>query len=140
MLLQKKDARTGELGGTRLINAEYTFRFYTEYLDTVAEVEAATPSNVWVFRTDETGNCCYDAEHFVSGSELFLTDDLDCVIPLGTLAIQESKAPEDYLIDDTVFIRKITADGADNVIQYQTPISSENPIPEVSLSVAGRLR
>lgn len=135
VLLQKKDARTGELGGTRMINAEYTFRFYTEYLDTVAEVEAATPSKVWVFRTDETGNCCYDAEHFVSGSELFLTDDLDCVIPLGTLAIQESKAPEDYLIDDTVFIRKITADGADNVIHYQTPISSENPIPEVSLSV-----
>ena len=48
-------------------------------------------------------------------------------LPLGTITIQETKAPEGYLINPEVFVRQITTDGtADNVHTYNKPIIPEN--------------
>ena len=46
----------------------------------------------------------FDPEHRVSGDDFWLGTDGIPVLPLGTLTIQESKAPEGYLLNDTVYV------------------------------------
>ena len=47
--------------------------------------------------------------------------------PIGVITIREIKAPKGYLINDEVFVRKVTEDGADNeeVSTYNAPTVKE---------------
>ena len=55
-------------------------------------------------------------------------------LPIGTLLIQGTKAPEGYLIDPTVYVRNITPDGTlEAVNSYNAPTVSEQV-------VAGRIQ
>lgn len=50
-------------------------------------------------------------------------------LPVGTLLIQETKAPEGYLIDSTVYVRNITPDGTlEAVNSYNAPVVQEQVI------------
>ena len=47
--------------------------------------------------------------------------------PIGTITIQETKAPEGYLLNPEVFVRQITSTGtSESVNTYNNPIVPEN--------------
>ena len=85
---------------TGLAGAEFTFRYYDgEY---AAGQLPATPTRTWVMRSD--GNGCAspfqgDAAK-VSGDDFYYDQSGNVVIPLGTVAIEETKAPAGYRLDD----------------------------------------
>ena len=115
-------------GNASLAGAEFTFRYYDGQYATVAEAEASgAPTRTWIFRTDEDGEIHYNRAWLISG-ELFYYGAVPTV-PIGTLLIQETKAPEGYLIDSTVYVRNITPDGTlEAVNSYNAPVVQEQVI------------
>lgn len=115
-------------GNASLAGAEFTFRYYDGQYATVAEAEASgAPTRTWIFRTDEDGEIHYNRAWLISG-ELFYYGAVPTV-PIGTLLIQETKAPEGYLIDPTVYVRNITPDGTlEAVNSYNAPVVQEQVI------------
>lgn len=115
-------------GNASLAGAEFTFRYYDGQYATAAEAEASgAPTRTWIFRTDEDGEIHYNRAWLISG-ELFYYGAVPTV-PIGTLLIQETKAPEGYLIDPTVYVRNITPDGTlEAVNSYNAPVVQEQVI------------
>lgn len=49
-------------------------------------------------------------------------------LPLGTVTVQETKAPAGYLLNHEIFIRQITSEGtAETVATYNQPTVPETP-------------
>lgn len=133
MLVGKVDASTGDpapQGDATLAGALFTVRFYPGDHTTVAGAEASgDPLRTWVFETDEDGFAYLAEEYKYSGDPLFHQTNGDASIPLGTILIQETRAPKGYNLDDghggepKVFLVRITQDGAvgESVYTYNTP-------------------
>lgn len=118
-------------GNASLAGAEFTFRYYDGQYATVAEAEASGASTrTWVFKTNEKGRIRIMEESLkVSGDNLFYNSMGQITLPVGTLLIQETKAPEGYLIDPTVYVRNITPDGTlEAVNSYNAPVVQEQVI------------
>lgn len=130
ILLGKVDRETNEnkpQGSASLEGAEFTVKYYSGFYDKDPATLGEKPVRTWVFATDKDGECYYDVADLVSGDELYLGPTGNPSLPLGTVTIQETKAPEGYHINSEVFVRQITADGtADNVHTYNKPIIPEN--------------
>ena len=133
VLLQKKNADTGEASQRDMSGAEYTFCYYADLLDE-DQVSGAMPTRTWVLITDEDNLCKYDSAHYAYGDALYKDADGNYVLPFGTLTIQETKAPDDFYLDETVYYRQITKASAEDITQYNLPISAEREIPHISLS------
>ena len=133
MLVGKVDASTGEpvpQGDASLSGALFTVRFYPGDHLTVAGAEASgDPLRTWVFETDDDGFAYLAEEYKYSGDPLFHQTNGDASIPLGTILVQETRAPKGYNLDDghggepKVFLVRITQDGAvgESVYTYNTP-------------------
>lgn len=117
-------------GNASLAGAEFTFRYYDGQYATAAEAETSgAPTRTWVFKTDEDGFAFLDSSYKVSGDALCFAENGDPTLPVGTLLIQEAKAPEGYLIDPTVYVRNITPDGTlEAVNSYNAPVVQEQVI------------
>ena len=133
VLLQKKNAETGDVSERDMSGAEYTFKYYADHIDEDL-IDEATPTRTWVLMTDADNLCKYDSQHYVYGDALYKDADGSFVLPLGTLTIQETKAPDDFYLDETVYYRQITKDVAEDLTQFNLPISAEHEIPRVTLS------
>lgn len=119
IVLRKTDSDTGtgdSSGIASLGGAEFTFKFYPGQYATAAEAEASgSPTRSWTFKTLDNGLIeVNNANCFVSGDELYRNDLNEVTFPLGTIVIQETKAPEHYIIDNTKFVVHITEDGNDS--------------------------
>ena len=111
--IQKKDAGTGEAvpaGDASLAGAEFTVKYY-DTLETVGWDDTA--ERTWVFKTDDAGRIDIDDSYKVSGPDLYKEEYGKSVIPIGTLLIRETKAPEGYNVDNTINKILITENGAD---------------------------
>ncbi|MBR1566532.1 MAG: hypothetical protein IJ649_07185, partial [Oscillospiraceae bacterium] len=79
--------------------------------------------------TDDKGQIQYQTKtYFVSGDKLYMgMDGKTPMLPLGAVVIQETKAPEGYLVDANVYLRNITEDGKHvaTVQTYTAPTSPE---------------
>ena len=118
-------------GDASLAGAEFTFRYYDGQYATAAETEASgAPTRTWAFKTNEKGRIrIMDESLKVSGDDLFYNSMGQITLPSGTLLIQETKAPEGYLIDPTVYVRNITPDGTlEAVNSYNAPTVSEQVV------------
>ena len=118
-------------GNASLAGAEFTFRYYDGQYATAAEAEGSgAPTRTWVFKTNEKGRIrIMDESLKVSGDNLFYNSMGQITLPVGTLLIQETKAPEGYLIDPTVYVRNITPDGTlEAVNSYNAPTVSEQVV------------
>lgn len=133
VLLQKRNA-SEVVTDENMSGAKYTVNFYPDYLDSEEDVQAAMCSRSWIFQTDYNNTCKLDDDHLLSGDDLFQDGEGNYVLPLGTVTIQETDAPYGYYLDETLFIRKITLDGAAGVEQFNIPISDEFEIPEITIS------
>lgn len=112
VLLKKQDAKTGQ-ATTRLAGAEFTIKYYDGSYKTEDELKGVKATRSWIIKTGEDGMSWLDKEHLVSGDEFYYSSSenkMPC-LPLGTVTIQETKAPENYELNPNLYIGQITEEG-----------------------------
>ena len=91
-----------------LSGAEYTITYYPKQYNSVAEIEVETDPEVkptvWVIQTLKATNGNYgamlDDEHIISGSAIYgKSQSGEYIIPLGTITVEETKAPAGFTVD-----------------------------------------
>ena len=105
--LFKIDMETGkatEQGDAALAGAEFTWHYYDGLYTKDNLPEKAT--RTWVTKTvvekDNNGNIHYVtklADAYKVSGDAFYTQNEKSVLPLGTLTVEETKAPDGYLLD-----------------------------------------
>lgn len=134
VLLQKVDADTGNAspqGKGTLADAQFTFKFYAgEYNDGVNPADlGVSPTRTWVMKTDANGRTYLSDTYKVSGDAFYYNGTSRPTLPLGTLTVQETKAPVGYKINSELFVIKITPDGsAETVSTFNEPIVKEDSL------------
>ena len=132
LLLQKLDKESQEAqpqGSASLADAQFTVKFYTEQSDQDPAANGANPARTWIFKTDAEGKSHFSKDYLVSGDAFYTqTDGKTICLPLGTVTVQETKAPVGYFSNDTVFVQKITADGAKETVKCYNATSVEEQI------------
>lgn len=129
LVLQKLDkeleASTPQ-GAASLAGAEFTVKFYTQQSDTDPAADGAKPVRTWVLKTGSDGALKFTEDALVSGDNFYYTSDGSTIcLPLGTVTVQETKAPAGYFVNDTIFVQKISGTSESETINvYQ---SSEVP-------------
>lgn len=125
ILLGKVDKETNKnkpQGSASLEGAEFTVKYYKGLYDEDPATQGQTPARSWVFKTNEKGFISMDDEHLVSGDEFYKASNGLITFPIGTLTIQETKAPKGYFINNEVFVRKITPSGSNEKVEtYNQP-------------------
>ena len=103
--LVKKDSNDKQdfKGDATLAGAEYTFAFYAG-----KNSAQGTPDAMWVGVTNEEGRTSLDQATLVSGSEWLIEGQ--CVLPLGFLTVEETKAPQGYQKSNEVFSAQVVYD------------------------------
>ena len=100
--INKVDSETGDKvqGGASLENAEFTVKYYAGYYN--AGNLPANATRTWVIKTVKIGgvyvaglnNTCK-----VSGDDFYTNAAGTAILPLGTISIEETKAPEGYNLE-----------------------------------------
>jgi len=119
LFLSKKDAETGEnspAGGAKLEGAEYTVRYYDTISTSDPAASGATPKRTWVFRTNKNGYFSLSDSYKVSGDALYQQHG-NYVLPLGTVTFTETKAPEGYQLNPTVYVANTSMDPASRAVR-----------------------
>lgn len=133
IMVQKFDRHTiypAPQGGASLGNAHFHINYYA--IENASEEAVATlsPTASWMVRTDDRGaflpgsgegsfyhfssrGPMQDLPYQISGSGFFELSNGLIGMPIGTYTIQEVKAPEGYLLDDTVHVRHINDKDSD---------------------------
>lgn len=133
ILLRKSDSQSNDIpqGNASLKDAEFTVKFYAgNYKDGLDPTkDGVSPSRKWIFKTDEKGLVNFNSDYLVSGDDFYYNSESKPTLPLGTLTIQETKAPNGYIKNDEVFVRRITSDSnVESVLTYNAPVIPNNVI------------
>ncbi len=116
-------------GSASLAGAQYTVKYYAGYYDNEQSLPSS-PTRTWVVETDEDGFAQLEKQFKVSGDDFYYSQSGDVTIPLGTVTVQETKAPEGYLLgNQPLYLNKITSDGyVPKVETYNAPKDPEQVI------------
>ncbi|MFU9945364.1 SpaA isopeptide-forming pilin-related protein [Fannyhessea vaginae] len=130
--VKKQDAQTGNAspqGAATLEGAEFTLKFYPR------ESATGEPARTWVLKTDKNGIADIDQAgridpqtYFVKGDPFYKNSLGRIVMPLGTLTIEETKAPSGYMLNShDVHTMHITSDNTsvEEVHSYVVPKHNE---------------
>lgn len=132
ILLGKVDSETNKnkpQGSASLAGAEFTIKYYKGLYDSDPASQGQTPVRTWVLKTNSEGYCQLLDEYKVSGDDFYYMSNGKPSLPIGTITIQETKAPSGYFINNEVFVRKITTSGhAESVETYNYPEVNEKVI------------
>lgn len=125
VVLGKVDKETNKnkpQGSASLAGAEFTVKYYKGLYDEDPATKGQTPARTWVLKTDKDGYCELTDSYKVSGDDFFKGSNNVSTFPIGTVTIQETKAPKGYFINDKVFVEKITSSGGgENVFTFNEP-------------------
>ena len=125
ILLGKVDKETNKnkpQGSASLANAEFTVKYYKGLYDSDPAKSGQVPTRSWVLKTGSDGYCLLNDKSKVSGDDFYYASNGDPTFPIGTVTIQETKAPTGYFINNEVFVRKITTSGSvEGVDTYNQP-------------------
>lgn len=131
ILLGKVDEETNKnkpQGSASLAGAEFTVKYYKGLYDSDPAKSGQIPARSWVLKTDKDGFAYLDSDYKVSGDDFYMFGNI-AIIPVGTITIQETKAPTGYFINNEVLVRKIEANGKDqHVSTYNQPTVNEKVI------------
>lgn len=131
ILLGKVDKETNKnkpQGSASLAGAEFTVKYYKGLYDSDPAKSGQIPARSWVLKTDKDGFAYLDSDYKVSGDDFYMFGNM-AKIPVGTITIQETKAPTGYFINNEVFVRKIEANGKDQYVStYNQPTVNEKVI------------
>lgn len=144
IILQKKNAVTGETTSQGLGGAVFSIEYYAQEIDkdydvkaneTAPALDSKNLKRTWYIQTDEDGYCDLNKKYLTSeyNSDDFFTTIISGIelitIPIGTIVIKEVKAPDGYSISNIAFYRVITQEGAKFAQDTNTPINV--PIDEM---------
>ena len=108
VLLKKTDKYSAD---NDLSGAEYTIKYYA---NTTGDT-SGTPMKKWTMKTvkvDGFGQLSLASKaNIVSGSYFTKGDGKILAYPIGTYTIQETKAPNNYLVDNTVYVAECKQNG-----------------------------
>lgn len=125
ILLGKVDKETNKnkpQGSASLANAEFTVKYYKGLYDEDPAKSGHVPDRSWVLKTNSNGKAYLNKDYKVSGDDFYYASNGDPTFPIGTITIQETKAPDGYFINNEVFVRKITPSGdVEGVDTYNQP-------------------
>lgn len=131
ILLGKVDKETNKnkpQGSASLAGAEFTVKYYKGLYDSDPAKSGQIPARSWVLKTDKDGFAYLDSDYKVSGDDFYMFGNI-ATIAVGTITIQETKAPTGYFINNEVFVRKIEANGKDQYVStYNQPTVNEKVI------------
>ena len=132
ILLGKVDKETNKnkpQGSASLAGAEFTVKYYKGLYDEDPAKSGQTPARSWVLKTNSEGKTAFVDSLKVSGDEFYKNSSGYTTLPIGTITIQETKAPTGYFINNEVFVRKITPSGnAEGVETFNMPTVNEKVI------------
>ncbi len=97
VLARKVTASSDDASTPPLANAEITVRYFDGYHD--VNSLPSSPVRTWVLKSDANGNVTLNDDTKVSGDAFYTNASNVPVIPLGTIAIQETKAPEGFFLE-----------------------------------------
>lgn len=142
IVLQKKNAVTGETTNQGLGGAVFSIEYYAQEIDkdydvkadeTAPALDSKNLKKTWYIETQETGrallNKNYLAKGFISDDFYYWEDNPYPIVPVGTVVVREVKAPDGYSLSDVAFYRTITVEGAKLAQDTNTPINV--PIDEM---------
>ena len=111
-------------------DAYYEIKYYTCVSDQNPEQSGISAVRTWNFKTDHKGQIIYknDPVWFVDGDAFYKDESGNEVLPAGTITIREIQAPEGYLLDDTVYVKKIVPDGEKMVMSENVTYITEKEI------------
>lgn len=125
ILLGKIDKETNKnkpQGSASLAGAEFTIKYYKGLYDSDPAKSGQVPARSWVLKTNDKGIASLNKAYKVSGDDFYYNGNSDPTLPVGTITIQETKAPTGYFINNEVFVEKITSSGsAEKVHTYNQP-------------------
>ena len=114
-------------GSATLEGAEYTIDYYAAYYDDDTDFSKLTPTRSWVVKTNENGRAALTESLRVSGDDFYYSSGGSVTLPLGTVTVQETKAPVGYLLDNTLHVSQITPEGKmEAVSTFNIPIHKED--------------
>ena len=114
-----------------LSGAEYTITYYPKQYTSIAEIKADTDPDVkptvWVIKTIKNKYGMYvarlDDDHIISGSDVYGSSQSgEYIIPLGTITVEETKAPAGFTKDGAIVSSVKTGEtlsGTNNVYLFQ---------------------
>lgn len=143
IVLQKKNAVTGETTSQGLGGAVFSIEYYAQEIDKDYDVKAdeIAPAldsknlkRTWYIQTDEDGKASLASKYLAEGynsDDFYFSYNLSTVptIPIGTVVIREVKAPDGYSLSNVVFYRVINEEIAGIAQDTNTPINV--PIDEM---------
>lgn len=138
IVLQKKNAVTGETTNQGLEGAIFEVQYYAQEIDknydvdtskgdTAPTLESTKLKRTWYIKTNSSGRTRLGNEYLVN-NDVYTSGDLYfdngiVTVPIGTVVITEVKEPDGYTKSPVVFYRQITEDGAKNAQATGTPIN-----------------
>lgn len=127
--IQKKNAVTGTT--TNMAGAEFTLKFYKGYYNSADELAGLEPERKWVLETDSDGYTHLHKDYRADsdyGEPFYLNSVGVPTLPLGTLSIQETKAPDGFKVNPEIFIRQIKQNETTGDVDLENElIVSETP-------------
>lgn len=143
IVLQKKNAITGETTSQGLGGAVFSIEYYAQEIDkdydvkadeTAPALDSKNLKRTWYIQTDEDGYCDLNKKYLASeysSDDFYYTSAENPVpaIPIGTVVIREVKVPDGYSLSNIVFYRVINEEIAGIAQDTNTPINV--PIDEM---------
>lgn len=125
LLLQKRGKEQQPVAG-----AYYEVKYYPCVSDRNPGENGHSAARTWNFKTDQNGQIIYknDPAWFVDGDAFYKDEYRNEVLPAGTITIRETRAPEGYLLDDTVYVKRIVPDGEKMVMSENATYVTEKEI------------
>ncbi len=125
IILGKIDKETNKnkpQGSASLAGAEFTVKYYKGLYDSDPAKSGQVPARSWVLKTNSDGFAYLESKYKVSGDDFYYNGSNAPTIPVGTITIQETKAPTGYFINNEVFVEKITSSGPAEIVHtYNQP-------------------
>ncbi len=136
ILIEKVDQDTDQnhpQGNATLEKAHFKVKFYAGIWKKGEDPDllGKTPTRTWIFQTNKEGIIRYEEEAKISGDPLYTDTDGTPMLPIGTITIQEVKAPEGYQINPTIYIVQLQNDGGN----APPPICQKTVVPETLLKL-----
>ena len=98
-----EETKENEQGGATLEGAQFTVNYYNGFY-TLNNIPSA-PTRRWIIETKKENDrfvAKLDEEHKIAGDELFYESERE-VVPFGTITIEETRAPNGYLLEGSYF-------------------------------------
>lgn len=142
IVLQKKNAITGETTSQGLGGAVFSIEYYAQEIDkdydvkadeTAPALDSKNLKRTWYIQTDEDGKALLASKYLADGykSDEFYTlaENPNPAVPIGTVVIREVKAPDGYSLSNVVFYRNLSDSVIAIMKDTNTPINV--PIDEM---------